>query len=478
MAEYLKPDLCIIGAGAGGLAAAKAARALGASVILVERGNIGGDLNLGTVPSKALLAAARRAHWLRTAAAFGMTNAEPKPNFRAVQEHVQDIIATMASDESVERLTALGIDIIPAEAKFVDGRTLQAGDALIRARRFIIATGSRPAVPVIAGLDAVPFFTSDTIFDNIKKLTHLLIIGGGPLGIELAQGFRRLGAQVSVVETGAALAACDPELVNIALRRLREEGVVIREHSKVGEIIARGLGTGVRVQNPDGSEDNLDVSHILVATGRVPNLEGLDLAAARIKPDPASPTRLALRGGFRTSNFRVYALGDAAKAHQQVLGAQEQAELAVRRALFGPAGRRAAPPVPRAIYCDPEIAEVGMGEAEARRRLQANFRVVRWPFGENLRARATRQTYGVAKLICRRDGRILGAGIVGPDAGELIALFSFAMANGMSAQHLQAFVAPHPSLAEVAHRLGAQYFADAPQPWWAGPLQAITRRLP
>ncbi|MEO5806282.1 NAD(P)/FAD-dependent oxidoreductase [Devosia sp.] len=476
MAEYLKPDLCVIGAGAAGLAAARAARALGASVVLIERGRIGGDLNLGSIPSKALIASARRAHYLRTASQFGMSNDEPKPNFRAVQGQVQQIIDAMTIAESAEQLVARGIQVLVAEARFIDRKTVQAGETLIRARRFIIATGSKPSIPAIPGLAEVPYFTSDTIFANAKKLTHLLVIGGGPLGIELAQAFRRLGSMVTVIEPGAVLADCDPELVEIALRVLRDEGIDIRTQTVVSEIIARSQGIGVRVTAPDGSSDNLDVSHILVATGRRANLGALDLIKARIGGTKADPTRLALNAHFRTGNRRVYAIGDASGGTQQVLEARHQAEVAVHQALLSFAGGKAPLPL-RAAYTDPELAEAGMTEVQARRKFKTRYQVIRVPFAENDRARTMRQTYGVAKLICRGDGRIVGAGIVGPEAGELIGLFALAIANGLSARHLQRFAAPYPTLSDVAQRLGAEYYRDAPPAWWVKPMLELTRRF-
>jgi pyruvate/2-oxoglutarate dehydrogenase complex dihydrolipoamide dehydrogenase (E3) component len=479
MADILKPDLCIIGAGSGGLTVAAAARAFGASVVLVERGKMGGDcLNAGCVPSKALIASARVAHTLRNAARFGIANDEPRANFRAVHDHVQGVIAAIAPHDSIERFTALGADVIAAEGRFLDRRTLKAGETLIRARRFVIATGSRPKVPDIPGLGDVPYFTNETIFEHTAKLTHLVVIGGGPVGMELAQAYRRLGSQVTVIETAKALGRSDPELAEIALRQLREEGVDIREGTRVTEIIARSQGIGVRIAGPGGEPQILDASHILVATGRQASLDGLDLEKARVRRDPINKARLLVKDNLKTSNRRIYAIGDAAGGLQFTHAAGYQGGLVVRNAVFGLPVRKDDAMVPKAVFTDPEIAEVGLTEPQAKARFRTNYKVVRWSFAENDRARSLRQTQGVAKMITDRNGRIIGAGIVGPDAGELITLFSFAIANRLSARHLMAFVAPYPTLSEIAKRLGTEFYRDATANPWLQRLMALNRLLP
>ncbi|HHG90670.1 MAG TPA: dihydrolipoamide dehydrogenase, partial [Devosia sp.] len=201
MAEYLEPDICVVGAGSGGLSVAAAVRALGGSVILVERDKMGGDcLNHGCVPSKAMIAAAKRAHTIAHAGVFGVSASELKVNFGRVAEHVRTVVEAIAPHDSVERFEALGATVIKAHARFVDKRTLEADGQLIRARRFVVATGSRPAVPPIPGLVNIDFLTNETIFHLTRKPEHLVVIGGGPIGMELAQAHRRLGCKVSVIE--------------------------------------------------------------------------------------------------------------------------------------------------------------------------------------------------------------------------------------------------------------------------------------
>ncbi|MDP1732385.1 MAG: NAD(P)/FAD-dependent oxidoreductase [Devosia sp.] len=478
MAEILTPDLCVIGAGSGGLAVAVAARAHGASVVVVERDKLGGEsLNATCIPSKALVAAGHHAHAVRGGAPFGIAADEPRINSRKLHDHVQEVIASLAPEDSVSRMEALGVEIAKAEARFVDPRTLSAGETLIRARRFVIATGSRSLLPEIPGLLGVPYFTTETIFDNTRKLTHLVIIGAGSVGLELAQAYNRLGTEVTVVEPARPLPESDPELAEIALRRMREEGVDIRAETEVSLIQARSQGIGVIVKS-GGREEMLDASHILVAIGRVPNLDSLDLDKARIRRSRSDPHRLEIGAGLKTTNRRVYAIGDAAGGPQMAHLADYQAGIVVRNALFGLPLRQRPELIPSVTYTDPEIAEVGLTEAAARRRRKDDFIVTRWSFAQNDRARILHQSFGVAKLITDRRGRVLGAGIAGSAAGELIALFSFAIANRLSTRHLAAFVAPYPTLSDIARCLGLEVERrQVANPVLRG-LMAVNRLLP
>lgn len=478
MAEILTPDLCVIGAGAGGLAVVAAACAHGASVVLVERGKMGGEsLSTASIPSKALVAAGHHAYAIRGAAAFGIAADEPRINSRRLHDHVQQVIATLAPDSSIARLEALGAEIVKAEARFTDPRTISAGETLIRARRFVIATGSRSLLPEITGLLSVPYFTTETIFDNTRKLTHLVIIGAGPVGLELAQAYTRLGTQVSVVEPGPPLPESDPELAEIALRRMREEGVDIRAATEVTMIQARSQGIGVIVKSGD-REEMLDASHILVNVGRAPNLDGLDLDKARIKRSADDPARLEIDPGLKTTNRRVYAIGDAAGGSRSAHLADYQAGIVVQNALFGLPHRHKPELIPSATFTDPEIAEVGLSEAAARETRKDDFIVTRWSFAQNDRARVLHQGFGVAKLITDKRGRILGAGIAGAAAGELIALFSFAIANRLSTRHLAGFVAPYPTLSDIARQLGLEVLRKQGPGTLLARLMALNRLLP
>ncbi|MBN9363117.1 MAG: NAD(P)/FAD-dependent oxidoreductase [Devosia sp.] len=438
------------------MAVAEVARAYGASVVLVEKARLGGNaLSTGAIPAKALVAAAAHAQAVREGGAFGIAADDPRVNFRRVHDHVEQVINALAPQHAAARLGALGVEVVEGTARFINRRAVTAGDTEIRARRFVIATGARLPVPSIPGLDAVPYFTSETILDNTRKLTHLVVIGGGPLGLELAQAYARLGSQVTLAENGPMLPGYDPELAAIALKRIAEEGVSLWPHAAVTAIQPRSMGIGVVVQNGE-SEQLLDASHILIAAERMPNLAGLDLDKAGIRMSKADPRLLQLSPALKTTNARVYAVGDAAGG-QSVQAAVQQAHAVVRSVLLGIMAKPDPLRVPRVVSTDPELAEIGLNESSARTRHGIGFRVTRWSYADNDRARAARETYGLAKLITDRSGRILGAGVVGPGAAELVSLFSLAMASGLGANKLAELVAPYPSFAEIAVRLGEEF---------------------
>jgi pyruvate/2-oxoglutarate dehydrogenase complex dihydrolipoamide dehydrogenase (E3) component len=478
MADILKPDLCILGAGAPGIVLAMAARGHGASVVLIDLGRDGDSLKSGAVPAAALAAAAATAHSLRNASVFGMGNGDPKVNFRGVYEHVQSAITAIAPRDAAERLRALGIEVIVAPAAFIDKRTVKAGETLIRARRFVIASGSSPVVPAIKNLAEVPFFTTDTIFANAYKLSHLVILGGGALGLEFAQSHRRLGCEVTVLDAGAALAEVDSEAAGITLRRLREEGVVIHERSAVTEMMPRSQGIGVLIRHEDGTEATLDASHILLALGRTPNFGGLALDKAGIRFDKIHADRLALRGKLLTSNRRVHVIGEAAGSPPSLPAAQHDASVVLESALFNRTVKRAETDIPVTVFTDPQLAQIGLTEAAAKLRLKSAYKVIRASFAENDRAIATRRTAGIAKIITDRHGTIQGAAIAGPEAGELIAFFGLAMRHGIKLPDLADAVAPYPSFAGIVAQLVEAWRQQAGAEPWRQRRLALVRRLP
>ncbi|MEQ8297869.1 MAG: FAD-dependent oxidoreductase [Nitratireductor sp.] len=454
----LKPDICVIGAGSGGLSVAAAAAAFGVSVVLVEKGRMGGDcLNYGCVPSKALIAAGKRAAAMRGASAFGIADVDPRVDFKAVNRHVQDVIAAIAPNDSVERFTALGVHVIRAQARFTGPRTVVTGDTEIRARRFVVATGSSPMVPPIPGLDDVDFLTNETIFDLTRRPSRLIVIGGGPIGIELAQAHRRLGSEVTVVEALSALGKDDPEAVAPVLERLRGEGVVIRENTAVARVERRGK-TGVRVfvETQDGLEP-IDGSHLLVATGRAANVDGLGLDEAGISHDKKG---VKVDAKLRTANRRVYAIGDVAGGLQFTHVAGYHAGLVIRALLFRLPARENRAILPRVTYTDPELAQIGMTEAEA---IEAGggVRVLRWPYAENDRALAERQTAGFIKLMADRRGRLLGVTIVGANAGEMINLWALVLSKELRLRDVAAYVPAYPTMSEIGKRAAITYFSGA-----------------
>jgi pyruvate/2-oxoglutarate dehydrogenase complex dihydrolipoamide dehydrogenase (E3) component len=461
MTEILTPDLCVIGAGSGGLSVAAAAAAFGVEVVLIEKGKMGGDcLNYGCVPSKALLAAAKHADAFRRGAPFGIAAQRPQVDFAKVHAHVHRVIAAIAPNDSVERFTGLGVRVIAGAARFMDRSTVAVGEFEIKARRFVLATGSAPAVPPIPGLDRVRYFTNETIFDLAECPRRLAVIGAGPIGVELAQAFRRLGADVIVIEAASPLAKDDPECAAVVLDALAREGVEIRAHTKV---LGAGAGSGIELalEGPDGA-DAIEASHLLVATGRRANVEGLGLEAAGIRHEARG---ISVGKGLKTTNRRVYAIGDAIGGLQFTHVSNYHAGLVIRNALFRLPVRARNDAMPWVTYTDPELAQVGLTETEAKNRRGA-IRVLRWPYHENDRAQAERETRGHIKVVTSRSGRVLGATIVGAQAGELIAPWSLAVQEGLNIRAFAAAVLAYPTLGEIGKRAAVTYFAlGATSPW-------------
>jgi pyruvate/2-oxoglutarate dehydrogenase complex dihydrolipoamide dehydrogenase (E3) component len=454
MTERLDVDICVIGAGSAGLSLAAGASQLGQTVVLCERGLMGGDcLNYGCVPSKSLIAAARAATAMREADRFGVQAQEPAIDYAALRAHLRGVIAAIAPNDSVERFTGLGVKVIQASAAFTGPDELRCGDFTIRARRFVIATGSSAAVPPIPGLADVPYLTNETVFDLDARPRHLIVIGGGPIGCELAQAHRRLGADVTVIEAlPSILAKDDPELVDLVRRRMRRDGVTLLEGAKVQRVEA-GEDPAVIVEH-DGAERRVAGSHLLVATGRRPNVKDLNLDAAGVKH---SPKGIEVDRHLRTSNRRIYAIGDVAGPYQFTHMAGYHAGIVIRHALFRLPAKVDDRAVPWVTYTEPELTNVGMTEAEAQKTGEI-LRILRWPFHENDRAQAERETDGLVKVIATKSGRVLGAGIVGPHAGELVQLWSLVISKKLKLGDVANLILPYPTLGEVNKRVAGSFF--------------------
>ena len=454
MTRRLAPDLCVIGAGSGGLTVAAGASQMGADVVLVEKGKMGGDcLNYGCVPSKALIAAAHAAEAVRRAPRFGVDAGPPTIDFARVHDHVHGVIAAIAPNDSVERFEGFGVTVINQAARFTGPRTIRAGDAEITARRIVVATGSSPAVPPIPGLDTVPFMTNETVFDRTTAPGHLIVVGGGPIGVELAQAFRRLGARVTMLEMFTVLGRDDPELAELVKLQLRRDGVDIREGIEIGAAEASSGGITVRITGAAGDE-TIEGTDLLIAAGRRANLDGLDLDVAGIAH---SPNGIEVNRRLRTSNRRVYAIGDAAGTYAFTHMASYQATVVLRNALFRLPAKVDYRAVPWVTYASPELAHVGMNEAEAAR-AHGSIRVLRFPFADNDRAQAERETDGLVKVITNRRGVVVGAGIVGAHAGELIQSWILPIVRGLHVKHVAGLIVPYPTLGEVNKRAAGSYF--------------------
>ncbi|MDA0261367.1 MAG: FAD-dependent oxidoreductase, partial [Proteobacteria bacterium] len=457
MSNRLRADLCVIGAGSGGLSVAAGASQMGASTILIEKGLMGGDcLNFGCVPSKALLAAAHAADTIRGAHRFGVDSTGPQVDFAKVHAHIHDVIAQIAPHDSVERFTGLGVEVLQGGASFISPREVVVDGRVIEARRFIVATGSSPAIPPIPGLSDVDFLTNETIFNCVTLPQHLQIIGGGPIGLELAQAFRRLGSEVTVFEMFHALSADDPELTEILATQLRQEGIAIHEGTQVVRVDRIDDGVQITARGPDG-EFATAGSHVLIATGRAPNVGELGLEAAGIEFNARG---IRVDDYLRTTNKKVFAIGDVAGRLQFTHVAAYHASVVLRNALFPFKTRAQHQNIPWVTYTDPELAHVGVNEAMLAGRTDG-INVLRWPFAENDRATADRNNPGLIKVITSKKGRILGASILGPHAGELIAPWVLALNQGLKIGAMARVVAPYPTYGEVSKRAAGSYYTPA-----------------
>ena len=449
--ERIETDLCILGAGSGGLSVAAGAAQMGARVVLIEGHLMGGDcLNFGCVPSKALIAAAKQAHAMETGAPYGVGPVAPQVDYAAAKDHVARAIATIAPHDSQERFEGFGARVIRAYGRFVSKTEVQAGDAVIAARRFVIATGSGPFVPPIPGIEAVPYHTNETIFDLRERPEHLIVIGGGPIGMELAQAHVRLGSKVTVIEGAAALGREDREAAAVVLEALRGEGVEILEGAQA-ERVSGGAGR-VTVETAQGAVTG---SHLLVAVGRQVKADALGLEAAGVAYDRKGVTvDASLRS---VTNRKVYAIGDAAGGLQFTHLAGYHGGIVVRSAVLGLPAKARTDHIPRATYTAPELAAVGLSEEDAREAHGRKLEVVRAEFAGNDRAVAEGRTTGFVKVMVAR-GKPVGAVIVGPQAGEQIALWSMAIANGLKMSAISNTVLPYPTLMEASKRAAGAYF--------------------
>ena len=456
----IKADVCVIGAGSGGLSTAYGTSQLGRKTVLIEGHKMGGDcLNYGCVPSKAILAAGKAAQHGRDAAKFGVTFEEPKIDYAAVHAHIHDVIGQIEPNDSVERYEGLGVEVIEARARFTGPDTVVAGDTEVTADHFVLATGSAPFVPPIPGLEDVPYLTNETLFDLTERPEHLLVIGGGPIGLEMAQAHRRLGSKVTVLEGAKIMGNDDPELVEIVREALLEEGVVLEEGARVERVEKSGTNGSTRITvkaSRDGAPVEVTGTHLLVAVGRRANTDGLGLEEAGIE---LTKRGVKVDPYLRTTNKKVWAVGDVAGGLQFTHVAGYHAGLVVRNALFklSKAKDEAAEKAPHVTYVEPELAQVGLTEAQAREQ-GLSFEVARFEYAENDRAIAERAKRGFAKVIVGKGGRVLGAGVVGRSAGELIGPWALAVGNGLKLSAFTSMIAPYPTLTEVSKRAASAYY--------------------
>jgi pyruvate/2-oxoglutarate dehydrogenase complex dihydrolipoamide dehydrogenase (E3) component len=375
----------------------------------------------------------------------------PRIDFPAVAAHVAGVIAAIAPTDSVERFEALGVTVLRAEARFTGPTEIAAGDQRVRARRFVIATGSQPAAPPVPGLDGVPFFTNETIFGNTMLPRHLAVIGGGPIGLEMAQAHRLLGAEVTVIEAARIAGKDDPELVELLKTRLAADGIALREETEIERVERNGEGVILAL----AGGERIVASHLLVAAGRTPNVATLDLEKAGVAVDKKG---IEVDARLRTTNRRVFAIGDVAGGPQFTHVANHHAGVVLRNALFRLPAKLDYRALPWVTFTDPELAQVGLTEAAARAQHGDGITILRSTFHENDRAQAERATHGLVKVVTTRRGHILGASILGRHAGELIQPWALAIAGEVPIRTIAGMIAPYPTLGEAGKRAAGSFF--------------------
>ena len=451
MSTEIKTDLCVIGAGAGGLSVAAGSVQMGADVVLLEGGRMGGDcLNFGCVPSKALIAAGKKAHGLSSGTAFGVAAQPLEVDYEAVKAHVRSVIAQIEHHDSEERFTALGVRVIREHGRFVSAREVKAGEHRITARRFVIATGSSPFVPGIPGLADTPYATNESIFSLDSFPERLVVIGGGPIGMELAQAHARLGSQVVVIEAATALNTNYRKHAEIVIGSLRDEGVEILEGAAAARV--SGSAGDIRVELADDTE--IRGTHLLVAVGRKPNITDLGLDDAAVAFDRSG---IVVDRSLRTSNRRIYAIGDAAQGLSFTHVAGYHAGIVVRSALFGLPAKIRTDHIPKVVYTDPELAEVGLSESEARQEFGSKVAIEECDFSGNARAVAEGRANGFIRVISAK-GRPVGVSMVGLQAGELIQVWSLAIANRLGMKAFANMISPYPTLGEIGKQAVGEHF--------------------
>ncbi|MBD8066860.1 NAD(P)/FAD-dependent oxidoreductase [Devosia sp. PTR5] len=473
MADPLRPDLCIIGAGALGVALARHARRFDVSVTLVDRGRPEpGDQPEVYRRLAALAASAGLAQAMREGETLGLASIQPKLVYKSVAARAIAVAEGGAVLESVEHLRAQGVEVMRGEPRFTEGRTLAVGDAVLRPRSIILALGGEPMTPSIPGLSEIDFLTPDTIVENGRKLSHLLVIGGGAEAVALAQIHRRLGCAVTLVPQGALLAGFDPEAVSVLADALAAEGLDLVREGQIEEIQPRSQGIGVRLSTQGGQTRPLDVSHVLLATERRPDVAGLGIEHLKLS---LSADGLLSTGPLgRTANRAVRAVGYAAGQRQWNLALAHGREV-VEAVLTGrgrPSGA-----LPMIVPTEPGLVQIGHAEPLARRG-RADAKVLRATLAENEAARAMGKTVGSAKLMLDAHDRITGGSIVAPMAAELGALVSLAMQARMTTEQLAAISLPYPSLAALISQMAENHPAGQRVSPWTQRRQALRRLLP
>lgn len=451
-------NLVVIGAGTAGLVTAAGAAGLGAKVALVECGLMGGDcLNFGCVPSKALIAAGRAAAATSGAPELGVRGGPAAIDFAAVMARLRAARAQLSENDSARRFQALGVEVFFGAGRFVAPDAIAVGDAILRFRRAVIATGSHPVAPPLPGLEAAGHLTSESVFGLVTMPRKLAIIGGGPIGCELAQAFCRFGAAVTILEAAPRILGHeDPDAAAIIEQTLAAEGVRIIAGCAIASVAAGAAGKTLIVRRAGAdAPETIVADEILAAAGRAPSLDGLALDAAGVASDPAAG--IIVNDFLRTTNRRVYAAGDVCSPLRFTHMADAMARIVVRNALFFGRARLSALAIPACVYTDPELAHVGLSAATAQAR-RTEIQALIQPLSGVDRAVLDGRAEGFVKIhLARRGGRILSATIVAPHAGEMISELTLAIARHVPLGALAEVIHPYPTVAEAFRKLADQY---------------------
>lgn len=459
-------DLVIIGAGSGGLVAATFARKLGARIALVEKDRIGGDCTwTGCVPSKALLKAAKVAHAVRTAPAYGINAGALTTDMARVREYVRGCIQQVYQYETPEQLRQQGVDVLLGAARFLDSSSISVGDRVVRSTAFLLTTGARPLIPPIAGLNEVPFITYEQIFDNDRLPASMVIVGGGPVGMEMAQAYQRLGTQVTVV-ADRLLSKEDEEVRRLMQGVFEREGV----HFVWGRAkSARKDGKAIVVAT--NHEDEVHGELLLIASGRKPSVDSLDLKKAGVEYFAKG---IPVDDELRTNVKNIYAAGDVTGGHQFTHYAGWQAFQAVRNALLPGSSSGVTKLVPRVTFTDPEIAHVGRTEEQARASFRGEVKICRWELHRVDRAVCENDRDGFIKVVAKKDGTILGATVVAARAGEAISELIVAIRQPMKIGDLAGAIHAYPTYSTAIQQLAAEMKIEE---WLSGTSGRVLRGL-
>ncbi|MDR9403426.1 MAG: FAD-dependent oxidoreductase [Halothece sp. Uz-M2-17] len=443
-------DIVIIGGGSGGLVVASAAAQLNAKVALVEKDRLGGDcLWFGCVPSKSLIHASRVAHTVKTSSRFGVYTTPPDIQFSEAMGHVQKVISTIQPHDSPERFESLGVEVIFGEGQFQDQKTFTVNGRELTARAFVISTGSRPKVPPVEGIAEAGFITNEQVFSLKNRPDSLAVIGGGPIGCELGQALHRLGTQVTIISSrDQILPKEDPEAALIVEEQMTADGVTILNNARAQKVEVidgkKHLWVG---------DEKIIVDEILVSSGRIPNIDSLNLEVAGVEYNEKG---VIVNQKLQTSNKRIYGCGDVIGGYQFTHVAGYEAAVVIQNALFFPSAKADYRIIPWATFTDPELAHVGLTEAQARQQYGDKIEVLKQEFSDVDRAQAEATTAGFAKFITTPKGQILGAHIVGSSAGELIHEVILAMKNKLPISALTGIIHIYPTLSEVNSKAALQ----------------------